>query len=192
MNLIAARVGLKRIQDFLSAESMQSNAAGALPSAPSAAMPPNSSSGSGLRHASGTSSTHGVADTNMLTEGSSGVTDGKDSFKSPVQHVLTAAAAGKGVDGTAGRPTAISISNGTFVWGDEAPVLKDVTLRIPSGALVMVVGPVGSGKSSLLSALLGEMKAAPGSGAGVEVRGQVAYTAQVGGYSMWHGQAPVT
>lgn len=32
-----------------------------------------------------------------------------------------------------------------------------INLKIPSGKLVAVVGQVGSGKSSLLSALLGEM-----------------------------------
>eukprot|EP00977_Amphora_coffeiformis_P000393 scaffold108_cov162-Amphora_coffeaeformis.AAC.4 len=36
--------------------------------------------------------------------------------------------------------------------------LQDLTFTIPSGSLVAVVGPVGSGKSSFLSALLGEME----------------------------------
>jgi ABC-type multidrug transport system fused ATPase/permease subunit len=41
-------------------------------------------------------------------------------------------------------------------------VLTDVTLSIPAGALVCVVGAVGSGKSSLLSALLGQLQCVAG------------------------------
>ena len=35
-------------------------------------------------------------------------------------------------------------------------VLRDVTCRVEEGSLTAVVGSVGSGKSSLLAALLGE------------------------------------
>ena len=51
---------------------------------------------------------------------------------------------------------AITIENGEFSW-DENVVLKNINLRIKDNALVAVVGTVGSGKSSLLSAILGEM-----------------------------------
>lgn len=52
------------------------------------------------------------------------------------------------------------IENGTFTWGEstEAPILSNINLRISSGQLVAVVGTVGSGKSSLVSAFLGEME----------------------------------
>ncbi|KAJ2786338.1 Transporter of the ATP-binding cassette (ABC) [Coemansia interrupta] len=36
-------------------------------------------------------------------------------------------------------------------------VLKDINVRFPSGGLSLVAGPTGSGKTSLLSALIGEM-----------------------------------
>ncbi|KAJ3010103.1 hypothetical protein HKX48_007579 [Thoreauomyces humboldtii] len=36
--------------------------------------------------------------------------------------------------------------------------LRNINIEIPKGALVAIVGPVGSGKSSLLNALIGEMK----------------------------------
>lgn len=50
------------------------------------------------------------------------------------------------------------VENGTFAWGqDEPPTLKGINFKVNSGSLVAVVGSVGSGKSSLLSALLGEM-----------------------------------
>lgn len=41
--------------------------------------------------------------------------------------------------------------------------LKDINLNIEAGGLVAVVGPVGSGKSSFLAALLGEMNKVKGS-----------------------------
>ena len=53
--------------------------------------------------------------------------------------------------------------------------LKNIDLNIVSGNLVAVVGTVGSGKSSLLSALLGEMERCSGS---VEINGRVAYVSQ--------------
>ena len=53
---------------------------------------------------------------------------------------------------------AVAISRGTFSWAEDSePVLRDVELRVPAGALVMVVGPVGAGKTSLLNTLLGEL-----------------------------------
>uniref|UniRef100_A0A672ZWU9 Multidrug resistance-associated protein 1 n=1 Tax=Sphaeramia orbicularis TaxID=375764 RepID=A0A672ZWU9_9TELE len=54
-------------------------------------------------------------------------------------------------------------------------VLCRLNVLIPEGALVAVVGHVGSGKSSLLSALLGEMDKLEGS---VAVKGSVAYVPQ--------------
>ncbi|XP_062509273.1 ATP-binding cassette sub-family C member 9-like isoform X2 [Corticium candelabrum] len=57
------------------------------------------------------------------------------------------------------------ITNGTFCWEEEnqqQPTLSDINISIPQGKLTMVVGRVGSGKSSLLSALLGEMSVLSG------------------------------
>ncbi|NXX95541.1 MRP3 protein, partial [Centropus bengalensis] len=71
---------------------------------------------------------------------------------------------------------AISVRNATFSWGKELkPSLKDINLLVPSGALVAVVGHVGCGKSSLVSALLGEMEKLEGE---VAVKGSVAYVPQ--------------
>jgi ABC-type Mn2+/Zn2+ transport system ATPase subunit len=89
----------------------------------------------------------------------------------------------------------VQISNSSFAWdASSQPVLSDISLAVPKGALVIVVGPVGSGKSSLLSAVLGEMAAVgqqkqqeeqeiqqqqQQQQSPVTVAGSVAYTAQV-------------
>ncbi|XP_012682680.2 multidrug resistance-associated protein 1 isoform X2 [Clupea harengus] len=75
-----------------------------------------------------------------------------------------------------GSPDSISIVEGSFSWskGDD-PTLKRINVRIPEGSLVAVVGHVGSGKSSLLSALLGEMHKQDGA---VSIKGSVAYVPQ--------------
>ncbi|KAJ1557331.1 hypothetical protein HK096_007847, partial [Nowakowskiella sp. JEL0078] len=58
---------------------------------------------------------------------------------------------------------------------ESSPSLKNINLKIPRGALVAIVGTVGSGKSSLLNALIGEMKRLEGE---VTIGGSVSYAAQ--------------
>lgn len=55
--------------------------------------------------------------------------------------------------------------------GLEAPVLLDIDLRVPKGALYVVVGEVAAGKSSLLSALLGDLFVVPSTDTASEPRG---------------------
>ncbi|KAI0822453.1 P-loop containing nucleoside triphosphate hydrolase protein [Trametes gibbosa] len=62
--------------------------------------------------------------------------------------------------------------------------LKDVNLAIPQGQLAAIVGPVGSGKSSLLEGMIGEMRRTAGS---VRFKGSVAYCPQ----SAWIQNATV-
>lgn len=50
-----------------------------------------------------------------------------------------------------------------FGWEKDKPILKDVNIEIPRSSLTMVVGPVGSGKSTLCKALLGELVFSEGS-----------------------------
>uniref|UniRef100_A0A8C9FEH0 Uncharacterized protein n=1 Tax=Pavo cristatus TaxID=9049 RepID=A0A8C9FEH0_PAVCR len=55
--------------------------------------------------------------------------------------------------------SAVRFSEATFTWEQDGnAVIRDVTLDIKPGSLVAVVGAVGSGKSSLISAMLGEME----------------------------------
>lgn len=58
---------------------------------------------------------------------------------------------------------------------DKIFELKDINLEVPKGALVAIVGPVGSGKTSLLEGLIGEMRRTSGS---VRFNGSVAYCPQ--------------
>ncbi|KAI3956943.1 hypothetical protein MKX01_000977 [Papaver californicum] len=68
---------------------------------------------------------------------------------------------------------AIDIKNGNFSWSSlETPTLKDISLQVVSGMKVGVCGTVGSGKSSLLSCILGEMKDLSGD---IGLRGRKAY-----------------
>ncbi|XP_046899863.1 multidrug resistance-associated protein 1 [Hypomesus transpacificus] len=70
----------------------------------------------------------------------------------------------------------VVIDNGTFSWSKEGPpCLKRINVCAPRGSLVAVVGHVGSGKSSLLSAMLGETEKRSGR---VTVKGSVAYVPQ--------------
>ncbi|XP_038066967.1 ATP-binding cassette sub-family C member 8-like [Patiria miniata] len=70
--------------------------------------------------------------------------------------------------------------NGSFAWeeGSSLPTLANINLDIPMGKLTMIVGQVGSGKSSLLSALLGEMITASGGVQWNQNCGSIAYGAQ--------------
>jgi ATP-binding cassette subfamily B protein len=43
----------------------------------------------------------------------------------------------------------VEVDRVAFAYGDGPPVLHDVTLRIPSGARLALVGPTGAGKSTL-------------------------------------------
>lgn len=70
---------------------------------------------------------------------------------------------------------AILIRNGNFSWEAEDITLKDIDMEIPKSSLSAIVGSVGCGKSSLMSALLGEMEKKTGS---VNIDGTVAYVAQ--------------
>ncbi|NWR69627.1 MRP1 protein, partial [Centropus unirufus] len=70
----------------------------------------------------------------------------------------------------------ITIGNGTFSWSKESfPCLRSIDLTVPQGSLVAVVGQVGAGKSSLLSALLGELEKKGGC---VTMKGTIAYVPQ--------------
>ena len=83
---------------------------------------------------------------------------------------------------------AVQVDNATFEWEEtlsneqgtpqaDLPFrVHNITMHVQRGTLVAVVGRVGSGKSSLLSGLIGEMRKVNGS---VTFGGRVAYCSQI-------------
>ncbi|VUC31530.1 unnamed protein product [Clonostachys rosea] len=58
----------------------------------------------------------------------------------------------------------IKIQNADFTFQDESkPVLNNISLKVPKGSWTILAGPVGSGKSALLLAILGELRQLKGS-----------------------------
>jgi len=64
-----------------------------------------------------------------------------------------------------------------FSFQAERPTLSNINLDIPVGSLVAIVGSTGEGKTSLVSAMLGELP--PVLDTSVVMRGVVAYVPQV-------------
>ncbi|XP_041998041.1 ABC transporter C family member 3-like [Salvia splendens] len=72
---------------------------------------------------------------------------------------------------------AVEVINGKFSWdvSSPSPTLRDINFRVSRGMKVAVCGMVGSGKSSLLSSILGEIPKIYGV---VSLSGTKAYVAQ--------------
>eukprot|EP00834_Sanchytrium_tribonematis_P003442 NODE_132_length_16614_cov_0.935392.p1 type:complete len:963 gc:universal NODE_132_length_16614_cov_0.935392:13581-16469(+) len=75
---------------------------------------------------------------------------------------------------------AVKVDNASFSWDmvDETPkvILKELNIKIRKGGLAVIVGSVGSGKSSILQAIIGEMRRLHGD---VELNGTVGYAPQI-------------
>ncbi|CAN4093074.1 unnamed protein product [Withania somnifera] len=80
------------------------------------------------------------------------------------------------LDGCGGK-IALKVKDGAFGWDDDnsEEALKNINFEVRKGELAAVVGTVGSGKSSLLASVLGEMNKLSGQ---VTVCGSTAYVAQ--------------
>ncbi|XP_019716236.1 multidrug resistance-associated protein 4-like isoform X1 [Hippocampus comes] len=75
------------------------------------------------------------------------------------------------------NPNTIEMTSLTCYWDKllDSPSLQNISLTVESHQLVAVIGPVGAGKSSLLSAILGELSHDAGT---MAVRGQLNYVSQ--------------
>ncbi|GJV26566.1 putative ABC-type xenobiotic transporter [Tanacetum coccineum] len=71
----------------------------------------------------------------------------------------------------------IRIQHGDFSWDPESPLptLKGINIEVNKGQKVVICGPVGAGKSSLLYAILQEITRTSGT---VDVCGSIAYVSQ--------------
>ncbi|XP_073651458.1 ATP-binding cassette sub-family C member 4 isoform X6 [Tursiops truncatus] len=71
----------------------------------------------------------------------------------------------------------VDVQDFTASWdkASETPTLRGLSFTVRPGELLAVVGPVGAGKSSLLSAVLGELPPSQGL---VSVHGRIAYVSQ--------------
>ncbi|XP_033123425.1 ATP-binding cassette sub-family C member 9-like isoform X2 [Anneissia japonica] len=73
-----------------------------------------------------------------------------------------------------------TIRNGDFCWDLDSniPCISDINVDIPAGRLTIIVGQVGSGKSSLIAAALGEMRTKSGEVQWNRNKNSVAYGSQ--------------
>ncbi|KAI4581542.1 ATP-binding cassette sub-family C member 4 isoform X1 [Ovis aries] len=71
----------------------------------------------------------------------------------------------------------VNVEDFTAFWdkASDTPTLQGLSFTVRPGELLAVVGPVGAGKSSLLSAVLGELPPSQGQ---VSVHGRIAYVSQ--------------
>lgn len=71
----------------------------------------------------------------------------------------------------------VVIEEASFTWSKEdvIPTLSNISLRVTKNKLIAVVGQVGTGKSSLLSAIIGDMIKTEGT---INVSGSIAYVPQ--------------
>ncbi|XP_078680321.1 ATP-binding cassette sub-family C member 9-like isoform X2 [Branchiostoma floridae x Branchiostoma belcheri] len=78
----------------------------------------------------------------------------------------------------------LEVTNGHFAWdlSSDAPTttLYDINFKVPRGALTLVIGPNAGGKTSLVNAILGEMKLLAGDVAWCLEKNKVSFHAQKG------------
>ncbi|CAF5002192.1 unnamed protein product, partial [Rotaria sp. Silwood1] len=74
-------------------------------------------------------------------------------------------------------PGSIVMDRASFTWSSiQSAQLTEIDLNLNAGSLAGVVGATGSGKSSLLAAILGEMSLVQGSS---KIYGKIAYVSQI-------------
>jgi ABC-type multidrug transport system fused ATPase/permease subunit len=70
---------------------------------------------------------------------------------------------------------AIVMKKASIGWEEDKFVLEDLNLKVKKGEVVMIIGAVGSGKSSIASAVIGEASFTKGD---IDVNGSLAYVPQ--------------
>lgn len=81
-----------------------------------------------------------------------------------------------------GSNAVLTVENSDFRWSSDnahqPPQLRGISLAVRPGELVIVAGPVGAGKSTLIEAILGEVSCVRGGGVRVKAGSRLAYCAQ--------------
>jgi len=73
---------------------------------------------------------------------------------------------------------ALILSDATYSWHkDSAPAITDINLMLQKDCLLNIIGRVGSGKSSLIAAICGDLERVSG---GIRIRGSIAFVPQQG------------
>ena len=145
-NLLEAHVSLQRIQSFLDSDDLQEDAVLRLPAAPPSAAP----------------GTIGTAHMAIVVDNAS----------------FSWEPLGQASKDAAGDAVAVTLvpDNGLPAHLPVVATLQDISFSAQAGSLTCIVGAVGSGKTSLIHALLGELHKSSGS---VNIAGgSVAYAAQ--------------
>ena len=70
----------------------------------------------------------------------------------------------------------IRMKDASCSWDLDDSTLRSINFHAVPGSLTCIVGTVGSGKSSLLNALLGELRKTSGS---IDIRGRISYAPQI-------------
>ncbi|KAJ2871746.1 ATP-binding cassette glutathione S-conjugate transporter ycf1, partial [Coemansia aciculifera] len=96
-------------------------------------------------------------------------------YKAYVQEFLDADSANYIERSSTTGDSAVELDECVFSWSTNSYTLAPITLQIKAGDFVTVVGRVGSGKSSFLSAICGEMPLKSGRGC---VYGRIGYVEQ--------------
>lgn len=71
--------------------------------------------------------------------------------------------------------TPVIVEDGDFSWEGDDVCIKNINIKADKGSLVAIVGTVGCGKTSVISAILGEMEKLKGT---VNTVGSIAYVPQ--------------
>lgn len=168
---IMAHTGFKRVGRYLDSPDLQGDAVTRLPAAGPG------QTGPAVRIVSGNFSWGGGAASGgaVQLDGGKAVALAKD--WDALTRKEKASAESLSLDGKSWQ--ALRVEHGHSAPAGTKPFeLSGINFEVPAGGTWAVVGPVGSGKSSLLHALLGEMDREIKPGSCVELRGTTAFAAQ--------------
>ncbi|KAJ2102410.1 ABC transporter C member 13 [Coemansia sp. S100] len=92
-----------------------------------------------------------------------------------IKQIVSAQQANYIIRKTAAKDTAVKMNNSEFSWGKDKFSIRSSALEIKQGEFVAIVGKVGCGKSSIVSALCGEMPLESGEAC---IFGSIGYVSQ--------------